>query len=47
MGYRLFAVRVSERVYRIPVGALAAFERGIPSHRPDRRCRRAVRRGAR
>lgn len=27
---RLFAVRVSERVYRIPVGALASFERGLP-----------------
>ena len=25
---RLFAVRVSERVYRIPVGALARFELG-------------------
>ena len=25
---RLFAVRVSERVFRIPVGALARFERG-------------------
>jgi excisionase family DNA binding protein len=25
---RLFAVRVSERVYRIPVGALARFEAG-------------------
>jgi excisionase family DNA binding protein len=29
---RLFAVRVSERVYRIPVGALARFERGEPEH---------------
>ena len=25
---RLFAVRVSDRVYRIPVGALVRFERG-------------------
>jgi len=25
---RLFAVRVSDRVYRIPVGALLRFERG-------------------
>jgi excisionase family DNA binding protein len=29
---RLFAVRVSERVYRIPVGALVRFERGEPEH---------------
>jgi len=29
---RLFAVRVSERVYRIPVGALARFERGDLEH---------------
>jgi excisionase family DNA binding protein len=27
---RLFAVRVSERVYRIPISALARFERGGP-----------------
>lgn len=29
---RLFAVRVSERVYRIPVGALAGFEGGESEH---------------
>jgi len=29
---RLFAVRVSERIYRIPVGALARFERGEPEY---------------
>lgn len=28
---RLFAVRVSDRVYRIPVGALARFEEGHES----------------
>ena len=28
---RLFAVRVSDRVYRIPVGALVRFERGDES----------------
>ena len=29
---RLFAVRVSARVYRIPTGALARFERGELEH---------------